>query len=193
MPQDGPPNKNGWLAAIATGAVAVLAYIGSHALEEISSEAGKWLGLSLLVPIILAFASCWVMGKILDPSIRFLNIAAGIPASQALNFMIPLFVFGSAALPAVGFDIVVIAVAIVWLFARPSTGPLILLLAYEVFGLLMNVYALTGGSFEQNLLKGLITSILIRVFALFVLWDGYQKMKLRAAASQAVTGQNPSN
>jgi len=125
------------------------------------------------------------MGKLLDPSVRFLNVAAGIPAGQALNFLIPLFVFGRDAFPAVGLDIAIIAIGLAWLLARPGTGPIILLLAYEGFGLLMNIYGLASAGFQENFLKGLITAILIRVFALLVLYDGYQKMKIRPVASKA--------
>jgi hypothetical protein len=82
--------------------------------------------------------------------------------------------------PLVAFDIIAIVIGVVWLFTRPGTGALILLLAYEGLGLLMNIYNLFAGTFEQNLYKGLITAIVIRVFALFVLYDAHQKMKLRA-------------
>jgi hypothetical protein len=185
MPEKNASAKKGLLATIGAGAVAVLAFIASHAAGALSGEFGKWLGLSMLLPLVILFASCWVMGKLLSEDIRFLNFAAGIPAGQAIIFLIPVFIFGPAAITAVAIDFIAILIGLVWLFARPSTGPLIWLLAYEALGLVMNAYGLLSSDAGQSFYKGVIVSIFIRIFVLFVLYDGYKKMKSRAVAATA--------
>ncbi len=174
MPEASPSSsKAGFLGKIAAGAAVVFGFLLSHGSEEV----GKWLGFSLLLPIAILIATCWAATKLLDTGHKFLNQAVGIPAGQGLYMLIPVIVFGSAALPLVAIDIVIIAAGVIWLFARPGIAPLLLLLAYEAIALAMHLYGAFSGNVADNLLKGLVSAILIRIYAIVILYDGYRKMK----------------
>jgi|GEM_PF-5662500 len=185
MAEDGAPKKTGGgvisavFAAIGVG----VAFIGAHVIPEIvshlSSAFGEWLGLSLFLPIVILFLTCWAASKLLSPDLKFLNLALGVPAGQAAILILSVMILGSRAIAAVWFDVAVILAALIWFASRPSAGPIMMLLVYEIGVLAINFYVLIQGGFDETLVKGLISSIVVRIFAILVLLPAYKEMKSR--------------
>ncbi len=166
------------------GAAVAAAFAGAalYAVSGVSASFVTMLGVSYLIALAVLSASCWAMRRLLKPEDRFLALAAGIPAGQAMLLLFSIAAFGRDAAPQVGFDIAVLAAGLAWLMLRPGAAPLALLLAYEAFALLVKAHALYSESFLQNFYRGVFAAILVQIAALFALFDGLQRVKYKAAA-----------
>jgi hypothetical protein len=173
--------RTGWLLGAGAGTVAVLAAAALYAVSRVSADFARMQAVSYGIALAALAASCWAMGKLFKPEDRALALAAGIPAGQAVLLLVSIAAFGRDAVAQVGFDIAVLAVGLVWLARRPGAGPILLLIAYEAFALLMKSYALYSASFQQNFYRGVIVAILVQIAALFALFDGLQRVQRRAA------------
>jgi hypothetical protein len=173
--------KLGWLLPLGAAASAAFAVAALYAVSRYSAGFVKMQGVSYLIALAVLFASCLAMRKILRPEDRFLALAAGVPAGQALLLLVSIAAFGADAAPQVGLDIAALAAGLAWLLLRPGAAPLALLLAYEAFALTVKTHALMAESFHQNFYRGVFAAILVQIAALFALLDGLQRVKRKAA------------
>jgi hypothetical protein len=174
--------KKSIIGTILGGAAVVVVFILSHVAEEGGKLFGEWLGFRLLLPVAVIFLSCWILSKSLNPEIKYLNIAAGIPLGQAIMFSIAILLLGRTAIPIVISDVIIIGVGVSWLLFKPSIFALVFLAAYETVGLGSNCYTLILSNFQLEAMKNLLPHILIRIAALIFLYEAYKAMKARQAA-----------
>jgi hypothetical protein len=179
----------GLFGTIVAGAAAVGAFLLAHLSEHAGQMGGEWLGGSLFFPLLLVFLSCWIAGKLLRPELNDLKIAIGITSAQAVLHLLGGLYLGGAALMSVLPDIVILGAGTAWLIARPGFWPIVLLLAFEGFAILMNLLLLVQSGFETVIVKGLISTILIRVAAILFLYSGLKSRRARAleGAKDSVT------
>jgi hypothetical protein len=173
--------KQGWLLGAGAAAVVALAAAGLYAVGRISADFVRMQGVSYAIALAVVAASCWATGRLLKPENRFLALAAGIPAGQAILLLVSIAAFGRDAIAQVGFDLAVLGACLAWLLLRPGAWPLAALLAYEAFALLVKGHALYTASFQQNFYRGVIVAILVQIAALIALFDGLQRVKRKAA------------
>jgi hypothetical protein len=179
MLKESAPVKQIPLLAIGGGVVAVLAAIGAYAVATVSEDFTRMLVISYGLAIALLAASSLAMRHLLPQDLRFLSLAAGVPAAQVISLLMSLVAFGPDAVPQVAADLIALVVGLVWLFQRPGRAPLLFLLAYQAFALALKTYILFTQDFTLSFIRGVITTILVQILALFVLYDAYLKMKAR--------------
>ncbi len=183
----------GLLGTVIAGAAAVGGFVLVHLSEHLGQMGGEWLGGALFFPLVLVFLCCWIAGKLLGPELGDLKIAIGITSAQALLHLFGGLYFGGAVLLSVMPDIVILGAGTAWLIARPGVWPIVALLAFEGFAVLMNLYTLIGGGFEMMIVKGLIGTVLIRLAAIVFLYSGLKSRRAKApeapkeAANEGVT------
>jgi hypothetical protein len=173
--------RMGRLLPLGAATVTALAALALFAVSRYSAGLVRQLGVSYLITLAALSASCFAMGKILKPRDRFLALAAGLPAGQLILLLLSILAFGPDAVPQVGFDVAALAAALSWLMRRPGARPIVLLVAYEAFALLLKCHLLYSENFYQNFYRGVIVAILVQIIALFALFDGLQRVKRRAA------------
>jgi hypothetical protein len=178
----------GLLGTVAAGAAAVGAFLIAHLSEHLGQMGGEWLSSALFFPLVLVFVCCWIARKALGAEYDDLKIAIGITSAQAIIHLLGGLYFGGGVLLSVLPDIVILGGATAWLVARPGVWPIAVLLAFEGFAILMNLLALVGGGFDMAIVKGLISTILIRVAAILFLYSGLksQRAKMGEAAKDGV-------
>ncbi|WP_127075427.1 hypothetical protein [Rhodomicrobium lacus] len=168
------------LLAIGGGVVLVLAAIGAYAVAAVSEDFARMLVISYGLAIALLVASVLAMRRLLPRDLRFLALAAGVPAAQVISLLMSLVAFGPDAVPQVAADLVALVIGLVWLFQRPGRAPLLFLFAYQALALALKTYILFTQDFTLSFIRGVITTILVQILALFVLYDAALKMKARA-------------
>jgi hypothetical protein len=169
------------LGTILAGAIAVGAFVLTHTTEHLSQMGGEWLGTAMFIPLVLVFLCCWIAGKLIPQTPDAQRIAIGITSAQAILHLFAAFYFGGGAFIALLPDILILTGGTAWLVLRPGVWPIVLLLAFEAFALLMNVVALVQGGFEVMVVKGLISTILIRVAAIIFLGTALKAQRAKAA------------
>ncbi|WKW51999.1 hypothetical protein [Rhodomicrobium lacus] len=180
MLKESAPASRISLLAIGGGVVLVLAAIGAYAVAAVSEDFARMLAISYGLAIALLVASVLAMRHLLPRDLRFLALAAGVPAAQVISLLMSLVAFGPDAVPQVAADLVALVIGLVWLFQRPGRAPLLFLFAYQALALALKTYILFTQDFTLSFIRGVITTILVQILALFVLYDATLKMKARA-------------
>ena len=128
-------------------------------------------GYNLLIPLV-AGALLWFVGvKIIAPTDpRYLQ---GI----AVQFgHLTWFLAGSVLLGAWSqsfLDLLLLAVGIIWLWFRPGIWPVLLLAAYQLFAMAINLHDLAAAPYPSPLHSSLSAHVALRVFALYTLGKAY--------------------
>jgi hypothetical protein len=183
----------GLLGTVIAGAVAAGGFVLVQLSEHLGQMGGEWLGGALFFPLVLVFLCCWIAGKLLKPELADLRIAVGITSAQAIIHLLGGLYLGGGALMSVLPDIVILGAGTAWLVARPGFWPIVLLLAFEGFAIVMNVIVLIESGFEMVIVKGLISTILIRLAAILFLYAALKSRRAKApeaakdGASEGVT------
>ncbi|MBT3071400.1 hypothetical protein KKP04_11050 [Rhodomicrobium sp. Az07] len=167
------------LLVIGGGIIIVLASVGAYAVATVSEDFARMLVISYGVAVALLAASVLAMRHLLPRDRRFLALAAGVPAAQVISLLMSVVAFGPDAVPQVAPDLTALVVGLVWLFQRPGRAPLLFLLGYQAFALALKTYILFTQDFTLSFIRGVITTILVQILALFVLYDAYLKTKAR--------------
>jgi hypothetical protein len=176
--------KMTWALPLGAAIAAVFAGAALYAVSLYSMIFVRQLGVSYLIALAALFASSWATRMLLKPRDRFLALAAGIPVGQLILLLLSILAFGPDAAPQVAFDVAALAAGVAWLLLRPGAAPVMLLLAYEAFAMLLKCNALYTANFYQNFYRGVIVAILVQIIALFALFDGLNRVKSRAAKSR---------
>lgn len=175
----------GLLGTILTGAAAVGGFILVQASEQLGQAGGAWLGSALFFPLVLVFGCCWIAHKVLGPELDDLKIAIGITSAQAIIHLLGGLYFGGEALVSVLPDVIILGAGTAWLIARPGVWPIMLLLAFEGFAVAMNLLVLLQSGFDAMVVKGLISTVLIRLAAILFLWSGLKARRAKASQPAA--------
>lgn len=183
----------GLVGMVIAGAAAAGGFVLVHLSEHLGQMGGEWLGGALFFPLVLVVLCCWIAGKLLKPELADLKIAVGITSAQAIIHLLGGLYLGGGALMSVMPDIVILGAGTAWLIVRPGFWPIVLLLAFEGFAILMNLIVLIEGGFEMAIVKGLISTILIRLAAILFLYSALKSRRAKApegakdSASEGVT------
>jgi hypothetical protein len=178
----GQPSKaKGILGTVLAGAAAVFAFIVTHASEHLGQMSGEWLGSALFIPLVLVFLCCWGAGKLLGPAYDDLKLAIGVTSAQTILHLFAALYLGGGYFMALLPDILILGGGTAWLVLRPGIWPIVLLLAFESFALLMNALTLFQGGFEIAMVKGLISTVLVRAAAIMFLVAAFKSRRGKAA------------
>lgn len=181
MTTEQPSKAKRFLGTILTGAAAVGAFIVAQSAEQLGQMGGAWLGGALFFPLVIVFLCYWAAKRLLPPGLEDLRLAIAIVSGQALSFLMAGLFLG--AVGHVLLDVIILVAGLAWLIARPGIWPIAFLIGVEGFALLINLFMLTQVDFEAGL-KGILSSLFIRVAAIFFLYTG---LSSRRAAAQSST------
>jgi hypothetical protein len=157
MEEGTTPKSKGVIAGIGAAIAAGFVWLFAHALpEEIGKIFGHIVGPHLILPGLLIAASWWIASKTLKPELKPVVPVVGVIGGQLLMFLLGAFLGGMDALIAASLDIVVTAAGLIWLFKRPGTAPLIVLMAYEILVLLINFQVLLSSGLSERLVESLL-------------------------------------
>ena len=176
-----PSKAKGILGTLLAGVAAVVAFIVTHASEHLGQMSGEWLGSALFIPLVLVFLCCWGAGKLLGPAYEDLKLAIGVTSAQTILHLFAALYLGGGYFMALLPDILILGGGTAWLILRPGIWPIVLLLAFESFALFMNALALFQGGFEMAIVKGLISTVLVRVAAILFLVNAFKSRRSKAA------------
>lgn len=144
---------------------------------------GRYVGLNILIPLVVAFLVGWVMGFVVTPIERPIVPAVAVQVGH-LAWML----FGALlvrAFDAVLIDAVILGVGVVWLVIRPGLFPVLVLVLYQLFGLLVNgslLLSLPIGGADH---KALAVHAALRVVALVLMLSGLVGVRKARAAEEA--------
>ncbi len=157
-PSNPPPNGPKGLAQLAMSAVGLLA--------------GLYAGIHVLVPGAAIGAVWWLGSRWWQPAqpayLHALATQAGHLVWMGLGMAL------TRNWDATLGDVVVLAVALGWLWLRPGRWPLGILVVYQVVSLAVNGFMLIEQPVGSMPHKALVVHIGLRVAALFYLWRGFR-------------------
>jgi len=172
-----------FLGTVAAGAAAVVGFILVQASEQLGQMGGAWLGPALFFPLILVFLCCWIASKVLGPEYEHLKVAIGIVSAQAIMHVLGGLYFGPEVFLSVLPDVVILGGGVAWLIARPGVWPVLLLLAFQAFAMLSTLVGIAQIGFEAEILKGGISSMLIRAAAIIFLFGAWRHLRAKPAVA----------
>jgi hypothetical protein len=172
-----------FLGTVAAGAAAVVGFILVQASEQLGQMGGAWLGPALFFPLIVVFLCCWIASKVLGPEYEHMKVAIGIVSAQAIMHVLGGLYFGPDVLLSVMPDVVILGGGVAWLIARPGVWPVALLLAFEAFAMVSTIVGIAQIGFEAEILKGGISSLLIRAAAIAFLYGAWRHLRAKPATA----------
>ena len=141
----------------------------------LGAAVGYYCGIQLfIIPVALAFGLGWLLKRISSSPAAFRE-AWAIQAGYALWMAIGALLTG--AWSAVALDLIVLAIGLIWLWARPGLGPVILLGLYQLAGGTINLVRLLGAEVASLQHKLLVVHLWLRVAAVAFLVAGYVKTR----------------
>jgi hypothetical protein len=133
---------------------------------------GWYCGINLVLPLGAAFGLGWLLTKIPHSPTTF-RLAWAVQAGHALWMMAGVALTGLWTQVAI--DLVVLAVGLVWLWARPNLGAVIFLGLYQLSAGVVNVVALIHAQPGSVMHKALVAHVALRGAALALLVSGFMK------------------
>ena len=121
---------------------------------------GQYTGLHLLIPLSATAAVWWLGKKWLSADKNVIVAVLAVNAGQFLWLALALALRG--VLNADVADLIVFAIGLVWLVAKPSAGPLYLLGAYQAVSLAVNAFAFVEAAVGSDAHKALLVHLIWR-------------------------------
>ena len=128
---------------------------------------GTYSGINMLIPLFATGAVWWGGSRLLRDEKKVILPAFSINAGHFLWLALALVLAGPDAFAAVGADLVVYVIGLVWLLTKPSLGPLYLLGIFQLVSLGINGYSLAEATIGSAPHKALLVHVIWRSLALF--------------------------
>jgi hypothetical protein len=129
----------------------------------------------MTVPVIAALIIGLATYHLFGHARRILVFPFSVQAGQLVGLLVGFFVFGfRPPLLFNVFDVVWLAIGLVWLVVRPSNAPLYWLALYQAFGIVVNVVQLPVVPMGGEMSKTLVGAIGIRLLTLAALFQARQ-------------------
>jgi hypothetical protein len=133
----------------------------------------------LVIPIVIAFGAAAVLKKIEAPKLDPFKVAAATVIGHSGWMLFALFVKGggSQVIP----DLILMAVGLAWLFAKPGLGAVWYFTIIEGVSVLININLLLHQSFGGYQHKALVAHICLRTFIIVSLWAGLRSARAKTS------------
>lgn len=145
-----------------------------------------YCGIHLVIPLGFAFGIGWLLTKIPHSPTTF-RLAWAVQAGHAFWMACALF---TGHWTQVAINLVVLAVGLVWLWARPNFGAVIFLGLYQLSAGAVNVVALVHAQPGSVMHKALVAHLAIRAATAALLVSGFMKASNQKALLQAAPVPN---
>jgi hypothetical protein len=137
----------------------------------------RYSGASLVIPLFGAVLAWPIATKVISGSAKHFVPAISVEAGHLLWFLAGLLAMGAAGIAQVGIDFVVMIGGILWLVVRPGIWPSGILVGWQGFGLLYNVFTLSTTEIGSIGHRALVVHISIRVVTLYLLATGISALR----------------
>lgn len=141
---------------------------------------GVYSGVHLFLPLGATVLAWWVGTRILPESRREVLPAAAVQAGHLLWLA-----FGQVVgrgLDRGVIDLVILAIGVAWLVARPGLAPILLLTLYQVWALATNGAAFIRAEPGTLAQRALLIHIIWRLLALALMWRAFAVSRRERAA-----------
>ena len=138
-------------------------------------------GLHLFLPLAATALAWWVGARALRGARRLVLPAAAVQVGHLLWLT-----FGQVAagvLSAGVIDLVILAIGVGWLVARPGLAPTVLLTLYQAWALVTNASALVAVPAGTLAHRALLVHVVWRLLALVLMWRAYARSGRAGAAN----------
>jgi hypothetical protein len=146
---------------------------------------GAYAGVHLLIPLAASALAWWAGARIGPGSRRAVMPAAAVQAGHLLWLL-----FGQVVgrgLDRGVVDLVVLALGVGWLIARPGLAPILLLTAYQLWALATNGALFIAARPGTLAHRALLVHVVWRLLALALLWRGHARLRREWATPPAPT------
>ena len=128
-----------------------------------------YFGASFILPLLVAAAAIWYVGKKVAPPSNPMYLAAiAIQGAHLAWISLGTAILGAWA--ANFLDIVILLIGLAWLWLRPSLWPVVLLSAFQLFALVVNLSAMIDYPFGSAGNRSLVLHIGLRIAGLAAMW-----------------------
>ncbi len=141
---------------------------------------GAYSGLHLFLPLVATVLAWWFGTRILPESLRPVLPAAAVQAGHLLWLT-----FGQVVgrgLDRGVIDLVILAIGVAWLVARPGLAPILVLTLYQAWALATNGAAFIRAEPGTLAHRALLIHLIWRVLALALMWRAYVVSRRESAA-----------
>ncbi len=139
---------------------------------DLPSNRGFWM---LSIVVLLAYGIAWIAQKKASEEKKPLIAPFSLQLSLLIIFGLSGLIVGSFSLVAI--DVLILAIGLIWLVAKPGIGPVILLSIYHVGGILLQIIIISASGLAAGGIMELIAIVLIRVAAIYLMVTGLKAYK----------------
>ncbi|WP_431289060.1 hypothetical protein [Roseateles chitinivorans] len=132
---------------------------------------GIYAGLVILAPLAFTGVAWFIGSKLLKPRVPTYLPAIAIQIGHLCWLALGMAILGT--LGANFLDVVMLGIGVTWLWLRPGLWPVVLLTAFQVLGLVVNVMAIAPHSVGSLMHKALVVHIAWRLAAMSYMWWAY--------------------
>jgi hypothetical protein len=156
---------------------------------------GLYSGIYLLLLLLPTLLIRWVAGKFLKPAAQPYLLSIATQAGQTLLLFTFVLILPLSASTLVQFDLFVLvdvvlpAVGLIWLIAKPGKWPIAALTIFQIFALLQNAFNFSEMVVGTQNHKALVVHMIWRICAIFFMWQSY--LRLRGVNVVAPPSSNP--
>jgi hypothetical protein len=151
-------------------------YVASYIAWFIGAIIGWYCGATLLIRAI-GIGTVFIVAKVSPiPRLQPLVGALAIQFGHGL-WMLVGGIMQPDGMKLVIYDLILLAIGLVWLMARPGLVPVLLLGIYQLYAIVKNGIAIDVYSFGSVPHKSLVASIALRLAAIIALYVGYQRFR----------------
>lgn len=147
---------------------------------------GTYSGINLLIPLFATGSIWWVGARLLKDEQKVILPAFSVNAGHCLWLALGAVLIGSGALSAVGGDLIIYAIGLIWLLLKPGIGPLYLLGIFQLLSLGINGYSLTEATIGSAPHKALLIHVIWRALSLFFTLKLFLILKIKANSNAAI-------
>ncbi len=152
----------------------------------VGAAVGSYSGINLLIPLFATGAVWWVGARLLKDDKKVILPAFSVNAGHCLWLTLGVLMTGAGALSAVGGDLIVYSIGLIWLLIKPSLGPLYLLGIFQLLSLGVNGYSFAEATVGSAPHKALLVHIIWRTLALFFMLKLFLILKKKPKTNAAI-------
>ena len=141
-----------------------------------------YFGVSLILPLLVAAAAIWYVGKKVAPPSNPMYLTA-IMIQGAHLVWISLGTAFLGAWAANFLDIAILLIGLVWLWFRPSLWPIMLLTVFQIFALAVNMSVVVDYPFGNAGSRSLMIHIGLRIAGLAAMWWAFFRTRKQRSNS----------
>jgi hypothetical protein len=136
---------------------------------------GNYAGFNLVIPVVLALIIGLIASRVVNEQSRTMLPAFALQAGHMLWMLLEIL-YAGAFHPAI-LHVIIVAIGLGWLIARPGLLPVILLSLFQTLAFLINFNWFLSAPVGSVQHKALVVHLLFRVLAIILMWHGLYRLR----------------